>query len=100
MNQKVIRISHLVGLAKLSHPRPFVFQEALFSSPLHLHYQVPAICITDGSSCNAMQSLFSRRAQRELPMAGRLDLKNHSDSDEDLGISSGYSKRPPIGVLP
>ena len=27
-------------------------------------------------------------------MAGRLDLKNHSDSDEDLGISSGYKSCP------
>jgi len=41
--------------------------------------------------------LFSRRAQSDsLPMAGRLNLRGHFDSDEDLGISRGNKTFPDI----
>lgn len=49
-------------------------------------------CITDANSRNPMLRLFSGRAQKNsLPMAGRLDPRDHFDSDEDLGISRGHS---------
>lgn len=35
---------------------------------------------------------FASVAERSLPMAGRLDLKGCSDSEEDLGISRGYNQ--------
>jgi hypothetical protein len=62
----------------------FFLFSSTYITPTKMHY----LCIKLRFPNDEFTSVSS--AERAIPMAGRLDLKGHSDSEEDLGISRGY----------
>ncbi len=57
-----------------------------YTTPTRKHYFIKLKAVN-------LEFVFVSSAERVLPMAGRLDLKGRSDSEEDLGISRGYKRQ-------